>query len=371
LAPWGSEGYRPVLAGSIFTGGITMQALTWQGPEDIRFTRVEDPVIREPGDVLVKVEVAGICGSDLHVYHGREAGLDAGTVMGHEFVGQIIETGSQVRSLRTGDRVIAPFTTSCGACWYCRRGLTCRCLHGQLFGWVAGGEGLQGVQAGLVRVPMADATLMPLPEEIHPEEGLLLGDVLSTGVYCADRAEVDGEGVYVVLGCGPVGLMAIVGALERGARHLLAVDRVGERLALAQRFGARPVHLDENDPRTVVDELTDGRGADGVLEAVGSPGAGRLALELIRPGGILSTAGVHTAPAMPFSPSEAYDRNLTYRVGRCPARHYMERLVPLVLSRRYPLRDVISHRLPLAQGVEGYEMFAARRQGCTKVVLSP
>ena len=360
-----------MLAGSIFTGGITMQALTWQGPEDIRFTRVEDPVIREPGDVLVKVEVAGICGSDLHVYHGREAGLDAGTVMGHEFVGQIIETGSQVRSLRTGDRVIAPFTTSCGACWYCRRGLTCRCLHGQLFGWVAGGEGLQGVQAGLVRVPMADATLMPLPEEIHPEEGLLLGDVLSTGVYCADRAEVDGEGVYVVLGCGPVGLMAIVGALERGARHLLAVDRVGERLALAQRFGARPVHLDENDPRTVVDELTDGRGADGVLEAVGSPGAGRLALELIRPGGILSTAGVHTAPAMPFSPSEAYDRNLTYRVGRCPARHYMERLVPLVLSRRYPLRDVISHRLPLAQGVEGYEMFAARRQGCTKVVLNP
>ena len=348
-----------------------MQALTWHGREEVRCTQVDDPVISAPGDVVVQVEVAGICGSDLHVYHGREAGLDAGTVMGHEFVGQVLETGSEVSSLRPGDRVYAPFTTSCGGCWYCRQGLTCRCEEGQLFGWVAGGEGLQGVQAERVRVPLADTTLLPLPAAVHPEEGLLLGDVLATGVYCADRAEVNEEGVYVVLGCGPVGLMAVVGALERGARHLLAVDRVAGRLALAERFGARPVHLDDDDPKAVVRDLTDGRGADGVLEAVGSAAAGRLALELVRPGGILSTAGVHTEPGMPFSPAEAYDRNLTYRVGRCPARHYMERLVPLVLSRRYPLREVISHRLPLTEGAEGYRMFAARRPGCTKVVLNP
>jgi 2-desacetyl-2-hydroxyethyl bacteriochlorophyllide A dehydrogenase len=348
-----------------------MQALAWQGPEDVRLSQVEEPGVVKPEDVLVQVEVAGVCGSDLHVYHGRETGLDSGTVMGHEFVGRVLEVGSAVRSLRPGDRVFAPFTTSCGGCWYCRQGLTCRCRHGQLFGWVAGGEGLQGVQAERVRVPLADTTLLPLPEELHAEEGLLLGDVLSTGVYCADRAEVDGEGVYVVLGCGPVGLMAVVGALERGARHLLAVDRVAARLALAERFGARPVHLDQEDIHGVVKELTDGRGADGILEAVGSAGAGRLALELVRPGGTISTAGVHTEPGMPFSPAEAYDRNLTYRVGRCPARHYMERLLPLVRSRRYPLRDVISHRLPLTDGVEAYRMFAARTDGCTKVVLHP
>jgi len=330
---------------------------------------VAEPELLAAGDALVQVEVAGICGSDLHVYHGREAGLDPGTIMGHEFVGRVLATGSDAGSLRAGDRVMSPFTTSCGGCWFCRRGLTCRCRKGQLYGWVADGNGLQGVQGERLRVPLASSTLVVLPEDVHPEEGLLLGDVLSTGVYCADRAEVEADGIYVVLGCGPVGLMAVVGALERGARTLLAVDMVPERLAMARRLGARPLHLEDDDPQAEVRRLSEGRGADAVLEAVGSPGAGRLALDLVRPGGIISTAGVHTAPAMPFSPAEAYDHNLTYRVGRCPARHYMEALMPLVQSRRYALRDVISHRLPLADGVEGYRMFAAREAGCTKVVL--
>ncbi len=348
-----------------------MQALTWHGREDVRLTEVPEPVIQEDGDVLVEVELAGICGSDLHVYHEREKGLDPGTVMGHEFVGRVVETGEGVRTLRREDRVFSPFTTNCGSCWSCRRGLTCRCTQGQLFGWVAGGVGLQGSQAGRVRVPLADATLKQLPDDLHAEEGLLLGDVLSTGVYCAERAEVEADGIYVVLGCGPVGLMAVVGALERGARNLLAVDRLPARLDLAQKLGARPVHLTEDDPVAVVRQLSHGRGADAVMEAVGSPQAGRLALELVRPGGVISTAGVHTSSRMPFSPVEAYDRNLTYRTGRCPARFYMERLLPLVRSRRYPLRDVISHRLPLSQGVEGYRLFAERRDGCTKVVLTP
>lgn len=348
-----------------------MQALTWHGREDIRLAEVPEPVLQEDGDVVVKVELAGICGSDLHVYHEREKGIDPGTVMGHEFVGRVLATGKDVETLHPGDRVFSPFTTSCGTCWFCRRGLTCRCIQGQLFGWVAGGVGLQGSQAGLVRVPLADATLKTLPADLHAEEGILLGDVLSTGVYCAERAEVDADGLYVVLGCGPVGLMAVVGALERGARNLLAVDGVQTRLDLAQRLGARAVHLTEDDPMAVVRKLSQGRGADGIMEAVGSPQAGRLALELVRPGGTISTAGVHTSSQMPFSPVEAYDRNLTYRTGRCPARFYMERLLPLVRSHRYPLRDVISHRLPLADGVEGYRLFAQRRDDCTKVVLAP
>ncbi|MCZ6747277.1 MAG: alcohol dehydrogenase catalytic domain-containing protein, partial [Acidobacteria bacterium] len=183
-----------------------MQALTWHGREDIRLTEVPEPVLREDGDVVVEVELAGICGSDLHVYHEREKGIDPGTVMGHEFVGRVVSTGGGVRTLRPGDRVFSPFTTSCGSCWACRRGLTCRCTRGQLFGWVAGGVGLQGSQAGQVRVPLADATLMHLPDDLHAEEGLLLGDVLATGAYCAERAEVDADGLFVVLGCGPVGL---------------------------------------------------------------------------------------------------------------------------------------------------------------------
>ncbi len=348
-----------------------MQGLTWHGREDIRLTEIPEPVLREDGDVVVEVELAGICGSDLHVYHEREKGMDPGTVMGHEFVGRVVAAGEGVRTLRNGDRVFSPFTTNCGSCWSCRRGLTCRCTQGQLFGWVAGGVGLQGSQAGRVRVPLADSTLKLLPDDLHAEEGLLLGDVLSTGAYCAERAEVDGEGLYVVLGCGPVGLMAVVGALERGARNLLAVDSLPARLDLAQRLGARPVHLTEEDPMAVVRELSQGRGADAVMEAVGSPQAGRLALDLVRPGGTISTAGVHTSSRMPFSPVEAYDRNLTYRSGRCPARFYMERLLPLVRSQRYPLREVISHRLPLSQGVEGYRLFAERRDDCTKVVLTP
>lgn len=348
-----------------------MKALTWHGREDVRLTEVPEPVVLEDGDVVVDVELAGVCGSDLHVYHEREKGIDPGTVMGHEFVGRVAAAGDGVRSLRTGDRVHSPFTTNCGDCWSCRRGLTCRCTRGQLFGWVAGGVGLQGVQAERVRVPLADATLKRLPDDIHPEEGLLLGDVLATGAYCAERAEVDADGIYVVLGCGPVGLMAVVASRERGARNLLAVDSLSPRLDLARKLGGRAVHLTEESPLAVVQALSDGRGADAVMEAVGSPQAGRLALDLVRPGGIISTAGVHTAAEMPFSPVEAYDRNLTYRSGRCPARFYMDRLLPMVRERRYPLREVISHRLPLSQGVEGYRLFAAREDGCTKVVLEP
>ncbi len=348
-----------------------MQALTFQGVEEVRHERVPDARLREAGDALVQVERAAICGSDLHVYHGREAGLDPGTVLGHEFIGRVAEVGRAVTRLKPGDRVMSPFTTSCGACFFCRRGLTARCGKGELFGWVAGGEGLHGGQAEAVRVPLADTTLVPIPSGLSDECALLLGDVLATGFHCASQGEVGPGSVVVVVGCGPVGLMAVAGAQEAGARRVLAVDRVPERLALAQRFGAEPVHGSQVDPRDVVAAATEGRGADAVLEAVGSPAAGRLAFELVRPGGVLSTAGVHTEPQLAFSPAEAYNKNLTYRVGRCPVRAAMERLLPVALSGRYPLAEVFSHRMALAAGPEGYRLFAARQDGCTKVLLTP
>jgi 2-desacetyl-2-hydroxyethyl bacteriochlorophyllide A dehydrogenase len=347
-----------------------MRALTFQGVETVRHESVPDPRIEDPRDVLVRVECAGLCGSDLHVYHGRETGLDRGTVMGHELVGEIVERGAEVRGLSAGERVVSPFTTSCGACFFCRRGLTARCAEGRLFGWVEKGEGLHGAQAELVRVPLADSTLVKVPEGVSSVGALFAGDVLSTGYYCAELAGFEPGAVVAVLGCGPVGLMAVIAARELGAGRIFAVDSVPERLELARSFGADPL-APAGDPLSVLREATEGRGADAVLEAVGSPEASRLAVDLVRAGGSVAAAGVHTEPTFAFSPVEAYDKNLTYRAGRCPARHYMERVLPIVESGRYNLASVVSHRLPLAEGERAYDIFARRIEGCTKVVLSP
>jgi threonine dehydrogenase-like Zn-dependent dehydrogenase len=348
-----------------------VRALTFAGRESVRLESVAEPVITAPSDAIVDVRLSAVCGSDLHVYHEREKGLDLGTTLGHELVGEVVEAGRDLTALKPGDRVASPFTTSCGRCFYCARGLTCRCTEGQLFGWVEGGKGLQGTQAERVRVPLADTTLLVLPDDVSDEDGLLLGDVLSTGGFCADLAEVDTSGVYAVVGCGPVGLMAILAARHRGAERVFAIDSVRERLQLAQTFGAVALNHEVSSPLEAIREVTEGRGADAVLEVVGSPAATRLAVDLVRPGGVVASVGVHTEAQFAFTPVEAYDKNLTYRSGRCPARHYMERLLPLVRQRRYPLSSVISHRLPLSEGPRGYALFDAKQDGCTKVVLKP
>ena len=348
-----------------------MKALTFHGLRDIRYAEAPDPQLLGARDAIVKVEIAGLCGSDLHVYHGRETGIDRGTVMGHEFVGRIEALGAEVRGFAPGDRVASPFSTNCGACYYCARGLSARCVSGQLFGWVEAGVGLHGGQAPLVRVPLADATLFRLPDDLGLREALLLCDVLPTGDHCAAMAEVGPGRTVAVLGCGPVGLAAVLSARERGAARIHAVDSVDERLARAAAFGATPVDLRRDDPVALVRADTDGRGADAVLEAVGSTQAARLAFDLVRPGGIISTAGVHHESAFPFSPAQAYDRNLTWRIGRCPARSLMEGLLPLVRRRRADLAALITHRLPLADGAEAYTLFDAKRDGCLKVAFQP
>src|SRR5215510_13485838 len=215
-----------------------MQALTYGGIETIIHNSVPDPKILQPADAIVQITLSGICGSDLHVYHGRERGLDKGTVMGHEFVGIVVETGDEVKKFHKGARVLSPFTTSCGECFYCRIGLTCRCEKGNLFGWVAKGHGLHGAQANYIRVPLADSTLLPLSNDLNEKKGLLLGDVFSTGYFCAENAEIKPKSVYAVIGCGPVGLMAIIAAKHLGAEMLFAIDTIPERLDKAKQFGA-------------------------------------------------------------------------------------------------------------------------------------
>jgi threonine dehydrogenase-like Zn-dependent dehydrogenase len=348
-----------------------MKALTLHSKQSLRYETVRDPQIIDPTDVIVRVERTAICGSDMHVYHDRERGIDPGTAMGHEFVGEVVDVGAGVRSVGLGDRVFTPFTTNCGDCPQCRRGLTSRCVRGQLFGWVQNGEGLQGAQAELVRVPLADSTLVVIPEGVTPEEALLLGDVFSTGYFCARSAGVKPDGVYAVVGCGPVGLMAVVGARELGAELIYALDSIPERLEKAAAFGATAVDIRSQDARGLLLDATEGIGADAVLEVVGSPAAGRAAYELVRPGGTISVVGVHNEEHLSFSPTEAYDKNLTFTVGRCPARAVMQELIPVVRQKKYDIASIFTHRMGLSEGVEAYKLFDEKRDGCTKVVLTP
>lgn len=348
-----------------------MQALTFQAPGDVRVERVADPRIEAPGDVLVRVEVAGLCGSDLHPYRGREEGLDPGTVMGHELVGEVVEAGGDVERFWTGDWVVAPFTTSCGACFYCRSGLSSRCERGQLLGWVEGGSGLHGAQAELVRVPLADTTLVALGSEDPADTVLLAGDVAATGLFTALSAEVGPGRVVAVVGCGPVGLCAVAAARELGAERVFALDTVPERRALAEAFGAEALEPAVGEAVEAIREATEGRGADAVLEAVGTPDASRAAFDLARPGATVVAVGVHTEPRLAVTPEELYDKNLTYRAGRCPARSLLERALALVRSGRHPFERIVSHRMPLEEAPRAYEVFDRKLDGCTKAVLVP
>jgi threonine dehydrogenase-like Zn-dependent dehydrogenase len=349
-----------------------MQAITFEDVETLSCGAVADPELIEEGDALVAVTAAGICGSDLHPYLGRERGLDRGTVMGHELVGRVVETGRAVRTLARGDRVVAPFTTCCGECWYCERGLTSRCVRGQLFGWVEAGRGQHRAQAQRVRVPHPDATRVRVPHA-HEDDGRaeLAGDVLSTALFAAELADIRAGDVVAVIGCGAVGLLAVRTALARGAGSVFALDVVPSRLALAERFGATAVSIGGDDAVAVVHDQTGGRGADRAIEAVGSPAATRTAADLLRPGGTLAAVGVHTETALALSPGEIYDRNLTYAAGRCPARRMLPAALELAQRDAALLAALISHRLPLPAGVDAYRRLAARQDGWAKVLLLP
>lgn len=348
-----------------------MKALIFAGVEQIAYETVADPSILAPTDAIVRILCSGLCGSDLHIYHGREAGLDAGTVMGHELAGDVIAVGADVRKFHVGDRVGSSFSVSCGECFFCARGLTARCARGgACFGWVQKGEGLQGAQAQLIRVPLADGTLVRIADDVTLEEAILLGDNLATGFFCADMAGIEEAGTYAVVGCGTVGLMCVIAARERGAQTVIAIDGLPYRRQLALEMGASAAVAPES-ALVAIREASAGRGADAVLEAVGSPAAQQLSVRLVRPGGTLAVVGMHLTPHFAFSPVDAYNLNLTYRTGRCPARYYMDRLGAIVQRHRSKLQRLISHRLPLSSGAEAYQLFARRAADCTKIIFDP
>eukprot|EP00798_Chlamydomonas_sp_ICE-L_P005094 gene5094-34894_t len=331
----------------------SMTALTFQGKQDIAFKQIPTPSLVHPTDVIVRVTLCAICGSDLHPYNERERGIACNTVVGHEFVGT-------VKSLQIGDRVMSPFTASCGKCYYCSLGVTVpeeeRC-------------GLHGSQAQFVRVPLADSTLVKIPEDITDEQGILLGDILSTAFFCAESGGCGPGQTVAVIGCGPVGLLAIV-----AAKHfkIFAVDSVAARLEMAASLGAESLNFERSDVVAAIKEQTDGRGADVALEVVGASSALKLAFDVLRPVGTLSSVGVHTADNFPFSPGQGYDKNITYKSGRCPARFMMEKLVPLLASGALSeATKIITHRRPLSEGVESYIAFDQKSDGMIKCLLDP
>ena len=348
-----------------------MKGVCFQAIEAVTTSELADPKIEDGRDAIVKVSMAGLCGSDLHPFFGRETGIDVGTVMGHELVGEIVELGGTAASsgkLKVGDRVYTPFSTNCGTCFYCKCGLTSRCIVGQLFGWVEGGRGLEGCQSEFVRIPLSDATLMRAPDGLSDEEALLLGDNFSTGFFCAEMAEVKQGGIYAVVGCGTVGQLAIIAARSFGAEKIFALDPVKSRREQAEELGAIALEPNPNAIRQMQD-ATEGRGVDSVMELVGLPAAQEFAYQAVRAGGVLSVIGCHCTPHFAFSPVDAYDKNLTYRTGRCPARNYMTLLTDRVVNGEFDLSGFVTHRFGFDEGKEAYEVFSKRQDGCVKAVF--
>ena len=218
---------------------------------------------------------------------------------------------------------------------------------------------------------MADSTLLPLSNDLSEKKGLLLGDVFSTGYFCADNAGIKPGNVYVVIGCGPVGLMTIIAAKHLDAEKLFAIDTIPERLAKAGQFGAIPLNASLINAKEEILNHTNGRGADAVMEVVGSEQTLKLAIDLLRPGGTISSVGVHTAKHFAFSPGEAYDKNITFKSGRCPARYYAEKLLKDEVPQRYVIEEIITHEFSLKQGAEAYEVFDRKLDNCIKTILIP
>ncbi|HUG84130.1 MAG TPA: alcohol dehydrogenase catalytic domain-containing protein [Euzebya sp.] len=344
-----------------------MQGLVFEGPGVIRHaTDLADPDIEGPGDAIVQVLAAGLCGSDLHPYLGREPAR-AGVVAGHEVVGRVVAVGAGVRAVAEGDRVIVPFTLSCGSCDPCRRALSSRCDRSRLLGWGdpdPSGPVLHGGQAQYVRVPMAEGSLVAIGGGISALEGLLLSDNLPTGWYAALRGGVTEGSRVAVIGLGAVGLCAVASCLALGAAEVLAIDPVAQRREGAAALGA-----------VVAEPDLEGDGlVDVAIDAAGPDAAQRLAARLVRPGGSVSLIAVQTAGAFAIDPVTAYDRNLTITAGRAPVRSLLDDLLPRIAqgSVTIPVDAVITHPgQPLAEGPALYRRFADRADGLVKAVFAP
>lgn len=389
-----------------------MKALTWHGKHDIRCESVPDPIIEDGRDAIIKVTACAICGSDLHIYQGTIPDMHSGDVIGHEAMGEVVEVGSENSALKVGDRVVVPFTISCGECFFCRRGFYSGCersnpdrekaakLWGNspagLFGYSHLLGGYSGGQAEYLRVPYADVGPIKVPDGLSDEQALFLSDIFPTGYMAAEFCDIQRGDTIAIWGCGPVGQMAIRSAFLLGAERVLAIDTVPERLALARAAGAETLDFMEEDIYDRIMELTRGRGADACIDAVGTeaeaaaswdsrwdrikvaaflatdrPHVLRQAIHCCRNFGTVSVVGVYGGflDKIPFG--SAINRGITFRMAQTPVQRYMPALLRRIEDGEIDPSFVITHRARLEDGPDLYETFRKKQDGCIKVVLKP
>ncbi|WP_313057049.1 zinc-dependent alcohol dehydrogenase [Agrobacterium cavarae] len=389
-----------------------MKALTWHGKHDIRCETVPDPIIEDDRDAIIKVTACAICGSDLHLYQGSVPDMHSGDVMGHEAMGEVVEVGKGNSKLQVGDRVVVPFTISCGHCFFCQRGFFSGCENSNpdkekakkmwgnspagLFGYTHILGGYSGGQAEYLRVPYADVGPIKVPDGLTDEQALFLSDIFPTGYMAAEFCNIQPGETVAIWGCGPVGQMAIRSAYMLGAARVIAVDSVAERLALAAASGALTLNYLETDIYDEIMQLTGGRGADACIDAVGTeadpaaswdsridrikvatfmgtdrPHVLRQAIHCCRNFGTVSIVGVYGGFLDKIPMGSAINRGLTLRMAQTPVQRYLPMLMDRVLKGEIDPSFVITHRATLEEGPGLYETFKNKDDGCIKVVIKP
>ena len=376
-----------------------MKAIIYDGIQKVKVNHVEDPKIELNDDIIIKVTSTAICGSDLHLVHGLVPNLEKGSVLGHETMGIIEEVGKDVHHLKKGDRVVVPFPVSCGHCWFCEHELYSQCDNSNDYGEVGGLFGYSktfgnypGGQAEYLRVPYANVGPVLVPEELTDEQVLFTTDILPTSYWGVDIGGVKPNDTVVVLGCGPVGLLTIKWAIFKGAKRVIAIDRVGYRLQHAKRhYGVEIVNFEEHDSTgDYIKEITHG-GADVVIDCVGLDGkmstfekietalklqggsksAIELAAQCVRKCGTVVLLGVYGTRYNSFPLGDFFSRNITLKMGQCPAQAYTKPIMKLIREGKFDATDIITHQLSLDQGSHAYEIFDKKQDDCIKVILKP
>jgi threonine dehydrogenase-like Zn-dependent dehydrogenase len=389
-----------------------MKAVCWHGANDVRVDNVPDPKILNPRDAIVKITSTAICGSDLHLYDGYIPTMKSGDILGHEFMGEVVELGASVTNLRIGDRVVVPFTISCGSCFFCSRDLSSLCdnsnpnawmaekLYGHsaagLFGYSHLFGGYAGGQAEYARVPFADVGLFKIPDGLTDEQVLFLTDIFPTGYMAAENCNIQPGDTVAIWGCGPVGQFAIRSAYLLGAERVIAIDRVPERLQMAREQGkAETINYEEVDAGEAVKEMTGGRGPDSVIDAVGMEAHGTgfdalydqakqaVRLETDRPtalrqlilacrkGGHVSMPGVYGGLLDKVPMGAAFSKGLTFKMGQTHVHRYLQPLLDHIQNGDIDPSFVITHRMALEDAPRGYETFKHKKDNCIKIVLKP
>lgn len=344
-----------------------MRAVTFQGPSEVKIEDKPEPELVASDDAIVRIDATGICGSDLHLYHGRIA-LEPGFTLGHEFVGTVVAAGDDVTKVNVGDRVCGCFCTACGNCFFCRIGKYQECDEGRVFGHGKTLGELQGAQAEMVLVPHANLTLRRVPEGMSDDVALFAGDVMGTGWHAVDQAGVRPGDSVAVLGLGPVGLSAVQAARASGAATIIAVDTVPDRLALAESFGAQPVHLTEDDPRAAIGAATDKRGVDVTVDAVGHPDVLDMATRITRKAGTISAIGVY-AERVQVHMGVIWIKSLSLKTGQANVIGHVDRVIALLEAGLLDPAPLVTHHMGLDEAAEAYRIYDRRE--ALKIVLTP